>query len=66
MTPAMLQAISMLAVAVQLTGNAEVVFAQFKALSDKGASWEEIAEAMRNMAVSSGADADAAIAKMPG
>jgi hypothetical protein len=66
LTPAALAAISALATAVQLTGNAEAVFATFKSMSEKGASWEDIAEAMRNMTVSSEADAQAAINKIPG
>lgn len=66
LTPAALAAISALATAVELTGNAEAVFATFKSMSDKGATFEEIADAMRNMTVSSETDAQAAVNKMPG
>jgi hypothetical protein len=64
LTPAALDAISALATAVQLTGNAERVFALFKDMSEKGSSWEDIAEAMRNMTVSTETDAQAAVDKM--
>jgi hypothetical protein len=64
LTPAALAAISALATAVQLTGNAEAVFNTFKSMSDKGVSFEDIAEAMRNMTVSTETDAQAAVDKM--